>query len=76
MKCASCEQQMVEKISELDLRVNNKLYIVNNVKLEECNNCGEQVIDPIISEEIFNMIKSNSYKVKTLNLPVVELSTL
>ena len=74
MKCAACEQEMVKKITELDLRVNNKLYLVNNVKLDECNNCGEQVIEPEISEKIFNMIKSNSYNVKTVDLPIVELS--
>ncbi|MDR4496842.1 MAG: YgiT-type zinc finger protein [Candidatus Scalindua sp.] len=75
MKCAACEQEMIERITELDLRIENKLYIVNNVKLEECQNCGEKVINPAISEEIFNMIKSHKYKLKTLSLPVVELQS-
>jgi YgiT-type zinc finger domain-containing protein len=74
MKCAACEQEMVERTTELDLRVKNKLYLVNNVRLVECQNCGEKVIAPAISEEIFNMIKSHKYKLKTMNLPVVELS--
>ncbi len=74
MKCAACEQEMVERTTELDLRVENKLYLVNNVRLEVCQNCGEKVIAPAISEEIFNMIKSHKYKLKTMDLPVVELS--
>ncbi|MFQ5787689.1 MAG: YgiT-type zinc finger protein [Thermodesulfobacteriota bacterium] len=74
MKCAACEQEMVERTTELDLRVKNKLYLVNNVRLVECQNCGEKVIAPAISEEIFNMIKSHKYKLKTMDLPVVELS--
>ncbi len=73
MKCAACEQEMIERTTELDLRVENKLYLVNNVRLEECQNCGERVIEPAISEEIFNMIKSHKYKLKTVDLPVVEL---
>ena len=74
MKCAACEQEMVERTTELDLRVKNKLYLVNNVRLVECQNCGEKVIAPAISEEIFNMIKSLKYKLKTMDMPVVELS--
>jgi YgiT-type zinc finger domain-containing protein len=75
MKCAACEQEMVERTTELDLRVENKLYLVSNVKLEECQNCGERLIEPTISEEIFNMIKSHKYKLKTVDLPVLELPT-
>ncbi|KHE92337.1 MAG: YgiT-type zinc finger protein [Candidatus Scalindua rubra] len=73
MKCAACEQEMVERTAELDLRVDDKLYLVNNVRLEECQNCGEKVVSPEISEEIFNMIKSHNYKLKTMDLPVIEL---
>lgn len=75
MKCAACEQKMVKRTTELDLRIDDKLYLVNNVSLEECQNCGERVIEPIISEEIFNMIKSHKYDIKTINLPVVELTS-
>jgi len=75
MKCAACEQEMIERTTELDLRVENKLYLVKNAKLEECQNCGEKVIAPAISEEIFTMIKSHKYKLKTMDLPVVELQT-
>ncbi len=74
MKCAACKQEMVERVTELDSRVENKLYLVNNVRLEECRNCGEKVIYPTISEEIFNMVKSHNYKLKTMDLPVLELS--
>ena len=66
--------RLVERTIELDLRVENILYLVNNVRLEECQNCGEKVIAPAISEEIYNMIKSHKYKLKTMDLPVVELS--
>lgn len=75
MKCAACEQKMVERITELDLRINDKLYLVNNVKLEECRNCGERVVNPETSEKIFYMIKSNRYNIKPVELPVVELIT-
>ena len=75
MKCAACEQEMGEKTGELDLRIQDKLYLIRNVKFEECQNCGEKVIAPVISEEIFKMIKSHRYKLKTIDLPVVELQS-
>jgi|TARA_B100001964_G_scaffold156571_1_gene171991 YgiT-type zinc finger domain-containing protein len=58
VKCEAREHEMAERITELDLRTNDKLYLVNNVKLEECRVCGERAIEPGISEHIFNMIKS------------------
>lgn len=74
MKCAACEQEMAERVTVLDLRVDDKLYLVNKVRLEECKNCGERVVEPEISEKIFDMIKSHRYHMKTLDLPVIELS--
>ncbi len=76
MKCAACEQEMVERITELDLRIEDKLYLVKNVKLEECKNCGERAIEPAISENIFNKIKSQKYQLKIVNLPVLELASV
>ncbi len=35
MKCAACEQNLVKKVTELDLRVNDKLHLVKDVELEE-----------------------------------------
>lgn len=75
MKCVACEQNMVERVTELDLRIHDKLYLVNSVKLEECKNCGERVINPEISEKIFNMINSKKYQLKSLDLPVIELTS-
>ena len=76
MKCAACEQDMVKKVAELDLRVNNKLHLVRNVELEECENCGERVIDPAVSERIFDMINARKYHLKAVDLPVLELASI
>ena len=75
MKCAVCEQNLLKKVTELDLRVNDQLHLIKDVELEECENCGERVIDPAISEKIFNMISSKQYQLKSFDLPVVELAS-
>lgn len=47
---------MVKKTTDLDLRINGKLYIIHNVPLEECANCGEKTLDPETSEIIYEQI--------------------
>ncbi len=76
MKCAACGETMLNKKGELDLRVNEKLYIVSNASFEECPKCGERVIAPSVSEEIFSLISSKHYSEKETKIPVVELATV
>lgn len=74
MKCASCGETMKEKKGELDVRVNDKLFIVSSAEFEECPNCGERVVPPDVSEKIFTLIRTNNYSEKETKIPVVELS--
>jgi len=53
MICAACHGKMVKKTTDLDLRINGKLYIIHNVPLEECVNCSEKTLDPETSEIIY-----------------------
>jgi YgiT-type zinc finger domain-containing protein len=49
MKCAVCQNQMCEKVGEIDLRIEGRLYLVRNVSYEECPFCGEKVLTPDVA---------------------------
>jgi YgiT-type zinc finger domain-containing protein len=40
---------MCEKVGEIDLRIEGRLYLVRNVSYEECPFCGEKVLTPDVA---------------------------
>lgn len=73
MKCAVCRHPMVKKTGEIDLRIGGKLYLVRNVVYEECLSCGEKVLSPEVSQELFEKIKKREYVEEIVKLPVLDV---
>jgi len=72
MKCAVCHAQTEQKRGEIELRIYGKLFLVENVLYEECPSCGERVLSPEISQDIFNKISQKEYQEKQIVVPVVQ----
>jgi len=72
MKCAACHHEMVKKKGEIDLRIGGALYLVRNVFYEECPSCGERVISPNVSKDLFKKIKEKEFVEETIKIPVLE----
>jgi YgiT-type zinc finger domain-containing protein len=74
MECAACQGQMVKRQGEIELRINGKLFLVENAPHQKCLSCGERILSPDVSQEIFDKITKKEYKEKQLVVPVVESS--
>jgi YgiT-type zinc finger domain-containing protein len=72
MKCAACHNQMAKKTGELDLRIDGKLYLVRNVAYEECQACGEKVLSPDVSQDLYEKIKRGEFVKETVTIPVLD----
>ena len=72
MKCAVCRHKMLRKKGEIDLRINGKLYLVENVSYEECPFCGEKVLSPEVSELLFRKIENQDFVEQTISVPVLD----
>ncbi len=72
MKCAACHNEMVKKKGEIDLRIGGKLYLVRNVFYEECPSCGEMVLSPKISQNLFDKINNREFNEEVLKIPVLD----
>jgi len=72
MKCAVCQNQMCEKVGEIDLRIEGRLYLVKNVSYEECPFCGEKVLMPDVSRVLYNKVQKKEFVEQTLRIPVVD----
>jgi len=72
MKCAACHNAMLKKKGEIDLRIEGKLYLVRNVSYEECPTCGEKVLSPKVSQDLFEKIKNRKFVEQTVKIPVLD----
>lgn len=70
-RCAACHHEMSERVGELDLRINGQLYIVREIPYEECPVCGERVISPKISQQLFERIMAHDFVEETMRIPVL-----
>jgi len=71
MNCPACGETLIRKRGEIDLRINDKLYMVRNVIFEICPGCGERVLAPEISQYIFEKIQAKEYEEETIRVPVL-----
>ena len=72
MRCATCHNEMLKRRGEIDLRIGGKLYLVRNVSYEECPNCGEKVLSPKISQELFEKIEKREFVEENVKIPVLD----
>ncbi len=72
MNCAACHANMIEKRGEIELRIEDKLYLVRNVCYEECTSCGEKVLSPEVTQKLYDKIKKKEYTEQTIVVPVLD----
>ena len=72
MRCAACHHEVVKRKGEIDLRVNGKLYLVRNVSYEECLVCGERLLTPEVSQNLYRKIEKREFTEETFHLPVLD----
>ena len=72
MKCSVCHAQMEQRQGEIELRIHGRLFLVDNVTYQECPTCGERVLSPEISQDIFDKITRKQFKEIQMVVPVVE----
>jgi YgiT-type zinc finger domain-containing protein len=72
MKCAACHNDMVEKRGEIDLRIGGRLYLVRNLSYMECSVCGETVLSPEVSQNLFEKINNGQFIEENIKIPVLD----
>jgi YgiT-type zinc finger domain-containing protein len=64
---------MEEKSITVDLRIGEKLFVVEEVPAKVCNRCGEKVFTPPITRELQNLVKRRRKAPRTVKVPVFSL---
>jgi YgiT-type zinc finger domain-containing protein len=64
---------MEEKSIAVDLRIGNKLFVVEDVAAKVCSQCGEKVFTPVDKRKLKNLIKRRRKATRTVRVPVLSL---
>lgn len=73
MMCRVCRGGMTNKTITVDLRINNKLMIVEGVPAKVCDHCGERVFTPAVTKKLQNLAKIRKKPSRTRRVPVFNL---
>ncbi|MBI2334719.1 type II toxin-antitoxin system MqsA family antitoxin [Candidatus Daviesbacteria bacterium] len=72
-KCYFCQGKTKIKNINVDFRWGDKLFVVENVPVEVCGQCGERYYSAEVSQKLDNLVKRGSIVQKphqTLEVPV------
>ena len=73
MTCRVCRWSMVDKKVTVDLRINDKLLIVEGVPAKVCEHCGERVFTPAVTKKLQELAKHQKKSTRTRRIPVFTL---
>jgi len=64
---------MEEKSITVDLRIGDKLFVVEEVPAKVCDHCGEKVFTPTVARKLQNLVKQRRKATRTVKVPVFSL---
>jgi len=71
--CRYCGGQVNERLERLDYRYHGQLYIVENVLLGVCKQCGEKFLTAQVAKQVEAAVSSMKAPVTTVAIPVVRV---
>lgn len=73
-KCYFCQGKTKIKKIDVDFRWGNKLFVVKNVPVEICSQCGEKYYSAKVSKKLDTLVKKQDSKKfrpqETIEVPV------
>lgn len=72
--CRYCGGEVEERPDRLDYRYHGQLYLVENVLLGVCLQCGEKFLTARVAKQVEAAVSSVTAPVTTVPVPVVRVS--
>lgn len=76
MKCAICEGAVKEEVIKVELWVEDKLVVIEDVPARVCESCGEKYFSARVSKQIDRLLESDVKAKRKLEVPVFSLKTV
>lgn len=72
--CYFCKGKTEIKDVAVDFRWEGKLYVIADVPIEVCNQCGERYYSAQVSKRIDKLVQSGKAPAQILKVPVLEFT--
>ena len=72
--CIYCKGEVSEKNARLDYRYHGQLFIMEDVPMGVCNQCGEQFLTAEIAKKLEKAASSSKGPTKTVMVPVISIA--
>lgn len=73
--CRYCGGEVEERIERLDYRYHGQLFLVENVPVGVCKQCGEKYLKAEVAKQVEAAVSSAKAPVTTVAVPVVRVSS-
>ncbi|MFQ5574818.1 MAG: YgiT-type zinc finger protein, partial [Terriglobia bacterium] len=71
--CRYCGGEVEERLERLDYRYHGQLFLVENVTVGVCKQCGEKFLTAQVAKQIEAAVSSVKEPVATVAIPVVRV---
>ncbi|MBI1884237.1 MAG: YgiT-type zinc finger protein [Chlamydiae bacterium] len=71
--CIYCSGAIQEKSERLDYRYHGQLFIVENVPVGVCNQCGEKFLTAKTVKKLDKTVSASDKPIKTIAIPVISI---
>ena len=72
--CIYCGGKTEEKRQQLDYRYHGRLFIVANVLMGVCLQCGEKFLKAEVAKKLEKLVVSPQSNLKSIAVPVISLA--
>lgn len=72
--CIYCGGEVLERLERLDYRHHGQLFIIENVPLGVCIQCGEKFLSADVSKKLEKAVTSTDKNFKMIAIPVISLA--
>lgn len=72
--CIYCGGEVCEKSERLDYRYHGQLFIVENVPVGVCLQCGEKFLTSTVAKKLEKTVSKTAEPLRTVAIPIVSLA--
>lgn len=72
--CTYCGGEVREKQERIDYRYHGQLFIIEDVPVGVCNQCGEKFFTSEVAKKLEKVAASSHKSLKTVAVPVISLA--
>lgn len=72
--CTYCRGEILEKKEQIDYRYHGQLFIMENVLVGVCNQCGEKFLTADTAKKLEQAASTASQSVRTIAIPVISIA--